>query len=273
MMNFSKTEQEDSTVYLQFANKGDLEAPLLASDNEEDEAVVTTAAKKNTLAVVSGTEEGNPEESSESTSSSNDDDDDEKAVLDARRCSLLNGTWLVGFAAGFALQWLSSQAIQFVEEKGSANDLNLPTAFALVVFSRYWILVYLLPPAVYTYFARRSRNSDNNDDGKNDSAVSKKSKRERRHAFAKVALEAFFECVRFQFGIFCGSLVLLNVVNLLTLATATPIWMLLSYYLVCVFISVCILRVLQLLVDSVCLHVSSVEVVVNYESDSDDEDE
>lgn len=262
MMNFSKTEQEDSTVYLQFANKGDLEAPLLTSDNEEDEAVV-----------VSGTEEGNPEESSESTSSSNDDDDDEKAVLDARRCSLLNGTWLVGFAAGFALQWLSSQAIQFVEEKGSANDLNLPTAFALVVFSRYWILVYLLPPAVYTYFARRSRNSDNSDDGKNDSAVSKKSKRERRHAFAKVALEAFFECVRFQFGIFCGSLVLLNVVNLLTLATATPIWMLLSYYLVCVFISVCILRVLQLLVDSVCLHVSSVEVVVNYESDSDDEDE
>lgn len=269
MMNFSKTEQEDSTVYLQFANKGDLEAPLLTSDNEEDEAVVTTAAKKNTLAVVSGTEEGNLKESS----SNDDDDDDEKAVLDARRCSLLNWTWLVGFAVGFALQWLSSQAIQVVEEKGSADDLSLPTAFALVVFSRYWILVYLLPPAVYTYFARRSRNSDNSDDGKSDSAVSKKSKRERRHAFAKVALEAFFECVRFQFGIFCGSLVLLNVVNLLALATATPIWMLLSYYLVCVFISVCILRVLQLLVDSVCLHVSSVEVVVNYESDSDDEDE
>ncbi|OEU12157.1 hypothetical protein FRACYDRAFT_270533 [Fragilariopsis cylindrus CCMP1102] len=85
-------------------------------------------------------------------------------------------------------------------------------------------------------------------------------------------LETFFECVRFQFGLLFGSLILLSIVNFYTLAQTAPLYMLAAYYGVCVVVSLFALCLLQLFVNQVCANISSVEITVSYDADEEDDD-
>ena len=148
------------------------------------------------------------------------------------------------------------------------DSLSLSAAIALVVFSRYWVMVCMLVPPVFYAFLVRRRNFHRR------GIVSKNiSGKKSRHDSAKTALEALLDSVRFLFGILGGSLVLSSGHNLYGLATTTPALMLAAYYAVCVVISFLILRALQCFSDVVCKNISTVEVTVRYDDDEEEEDD
>mmetsp|Transcript_2121 Transcript_2121/g.3545 ORF Transcript_2121/g.3545 Transcript_2121/m.3545 type:complete len:220 (+) Transcript_2121:64-723(+) len=165
-----------------------------------------------------------------------DNDTDDEKVIDAR-CHLLNKSYLFGILSGVVLQGASFLASNFIK---SAHLQNVVLAFVLYVFTKYWMPIAILLPAAVV--AVRSRSLPGH-----------------------LRLEAFFESLRFQLGLFFGSLLLLSLVNFYALANTAPLPLLLSYYAVCLAVSFIALCLLQIFVNEVCANVSSIEVVINYE--------
>jgi hypothetical protein len=164
-----------------------------------------------------------------------DEDSDDK-VIEAK-CNLLSKSYLVGIFFGIVLQIVSFYASNLVKK----SHLNVMTAFVLYVFTKYWMPIALLLPAAVV--AVRSRSMPGH-----------------------VRLESFFESLRFQFGLFFGSLILLSMVNFYALAATAPLPLLLAYYAVCLTVSLVALCLLQVFVNEVCANVTSIEVIVNYDS-------
>jgi amino acid transporter len=223
----------------------------------------------------------------------NDDDDGDECdgivididsvttVIDAR-CNILNGTYLIGFLLGLILQACSLYVVNMVtlvNTAGSASSaasagssgnggMGMSVIFALYFFSRYWaLLALLLPPIVCTMSEKFHRSS------KARRRANRINKKNKNKNVTTSCLETFFECVRFQFGLFFGSLILLSIVNFYTLAQTAPLCMLLAYYGVCVVVSLFALCLLQLFVNQVCANISSVEIVVSYDKDEDDDED
>lgn len=173
------------------------------------------------------------------TSDSSTEDDCNNKVIDAK-CKVLSKSYFYGIVAGIFLQAFSFYASNFVK---SAHLQNVLIAFILYVFTKYWMPIALLLPAAVV--AVRSRSLPGH-----------------------LRLESFFESLRFQFGIFFGSLLLLSLVNFYALANTAPLPLLLAYYAVCLTVSFIALCLLQVFVNEVCANVSSIEVIVNYEDNS-----
>lgn len=167
-----------------------------------------------------------------------DDEDDDK-VIEAK-CNVLSRAYLAGIFCGIILQVVSFYASNMVKK----SHLNVMTAFILYVFTKYWMPIALLLPAAVV--AVRSRSLPGH-----------------------VRLESFFESLRFQFGLFFGSLILLSMVNFYALAAAAPLPLLLAYYAVCLAVSLVALCLLQIFVNEVCANVTSIEVIVNYETNDE----
>jgi hypothetical protein len=170
-----------------------------------------------------------------------DIDDDDDKVIEAK-CNLISRSYLVGIVIGIVLQILSFYSSSMVKK----SHLNVLTAFILYVFTKYWMPIALLLPAAIV--AVRSRSLPGN-----------------------VRLESFFESLRFQFGLFFGSLILLSLVNFYALASTAPLPLLLAYYAVCLTVSLIALCLLQIFVNEVCANVTSIEVIVNYDSNDESE--
>lgn len=207
---------------------------------------------------------------------SSDGDEPKTTVIDGR-CNLVNGTYFIGFLTGVLIQSVSLYAISVLLPSSDGvsevaitttatttttttttttlqptSEANVPLIFVLYLFCRYWVLAaFLLPPLVTTI-------------------VLKYRKRKSAHATIKGNLESYFECVRFQLGMFFGSLILLSLVNFYALANTAPLCMLLAYYAACVVVSFFALCLLQIFVNQICANVSSVEIIVSYEKDEED---
>lgn len=165
----------------------------------------------------------------------NDDDDNEDKVIEAK-CDLLGRSYLIGVFAGVVLQLVSFYGSDLVKK----SHLGVVPAFVLYVFTKYWMPIALLLPAAVASVRTRALPGH-------------------------LRLEAFFESLRFQFGLFFGSLLLLSSVNFYALASAAPLSLLVAYYSVCLTVSFIALCLLQVFVNEVCANVSSIEVIVNYE--------
>ncbi|KAG7342587.1 hypothetical protein IV203_017829 [Nitzschia inconspicua] len=172
-----------------------------------------------------------------------DDDNDEDAssnnnttVIHAR-CNVLSKSYFFGIMVGIFLQAVSFYASNFIK---SAYIHNVVAAFVLYVFTKYWMPIALLFPAVVV--ALRSRSLPGH-----------------------LRLESFFESLRFQFGLFFGSLLLLSLVNFYALANTAPLPLLMAYYAVCSVVSFVALCLLQIFINEVCANISSIEVIINYE--------
>jgi len=224
-----------------FFAKNDLEAPLLPKE-EEETAPVAKAMKR-------------------LDDDDDDDDDDDQSTVINGDCNLVNKTYFVGFVLGAIVQYASLCSFAMMQPDANGNvdltkvESSASTVFALYFFARYWVFAALIvPPFVTTlvqkYCRRRSVRAGS--------------------STIKRILESYFECVRFQMGMFFGSLILLSLINFYALATTAPICMLLAYYAICVVVSFFALCLLQVFVDQICANVSSVEIVVSYE-DEDDE--
>jgi hypothetical protein len=158
------------------------------------------------------------------------------------KCSLVNKSYLRGILTGLCLQGLSFILTDQVKSISFVTS-NVVLTFTAYVFSRYWMPVALLLPAAFV--AVRSRSLPGH-----------------------LRLDAFFQSLRFQFGLFFGSLMLLSVVNLYSLASTAPWPLLMAYYGVCLSVSFLALCLLQCFVNEVCANVSSIEVIVNYEDNT-----
>jgi hypothetical protein len=167
------------------------------------------------------------------------DDSNNNKVIDAK-CHLVSKSYFVGIFVGIVLQALSFFASMMIK---TSHIHDVAVAFVLYVFTKYWMPLALLLPAAIV--ALRSRSLPGH-----------------------LRLESFFESLRFQFGLFFGSLLLLSLVNFYALAHAAPLPLLLSYYAVCLAVSFIALCLLQVFVNEVCANVSSIEVIVNYEDDN-----
>jgi amino acid transporter len=199
----------------------------------------------------------------------------------------LNGTYSIGFLIGLILQACSLYAIAVVTpitssspissaSTGSSgtsgtsddNSLGMSVIFALYFFSRYWVLLaLLLPPIVCTMSANFHRSSKAR---RRANIINKKNKSKNA---TTSCLETFIECVRFQFGLLFGSLILLSIVNFYALAKTAPLYMLLAYYGICVVVSLFAICLLQVFVNQVCANISSVEIIVSYDKDKDDDND
>lgn len=196
-----------------------------------------------------------------------DPNESETTVVDGR-CNVINKICMFGFFVGLVIQSCSLYALGiFMPHPNDTNedapkirgDHSIPVLFALYFFCRYWVIAaLLLPPVVCTMvqkFRKRHRKS-------------KKCKKD----LMRNNLESFFQCVRFQLGMFFGSLILLSLVNFYALAKTAPICMLLGYYAICVVVSLIVLCLLQVFVNQVCANISSVEIIVSYDNEDSDED-
>lgn len=235
-----------------------------------------------------------------------DDDDSETTLIDAQaECNVLNRTYCYGFVLGLIVQACSLYVVDMILPAAIVNgnvngivdgegvttltttvttiitnkhNLSAPAVFTLYFFSRYWVLVALLLPPIVCAMrlkANRRRASASNKIKKNTSTT-KEQKHQQKLQFKKSAAEcvrSFFECIRFQFGLFFGSLIMLSVVNFYSLAQTTPLCMLLAYYSVCVVIASFSLCFVQVFVNQVCVNVSSVKIVVGYDDEEDDGDD
>jgi len=199
----------------------------------------------------------------ETTVKLNDSDNDDvgnSTVIDGR-CKLVNKTYFCGLFLGAIIQSCSIYAVGFALPNAAESDdaliNNFPVLIGLYCFSRYWVVAALLiPPFVVTMVQKYKRKQYANIRGK---------------------LEGYFECARFQVGMFFGSLILLSVVNFHALAKTAPLCLLLTYYFVCVVVSFVALCVLQIFINQICANVSSVEIIVSYDKEDGedycDEDE
>jgi len=242
----------------------DLEAPLLNRKPVEIHSAIPVSSEINSafdsITVADFDDDEHDKDSDEG------DDEDQTNILDGS-CNIVNVTYAFGFFLGLIVQACSLYAIGVVlpEATGTGEravaightDRNVPLVFALYFFSRYWVLVALLLPPVITTMFQKLR-----------AYKAKKSKL--TNATARGNMESFFECLRFQLGMFFGSLILLSCVNFYTLAKTAPLCMLLAYYAVCVVVSFFALCLLQIFVNQLCQHVSSVEIIVSYEKDEED---
>jgi len=213
-----------------------------------------------------------------------DDDDDSATTIIDGRCEIVNGTYLCGFILGLVLQACSLYIVNIVlpangvsaSAEGETTTtaaaaaaaisyhkqaLSFPTVFFLYFFTRYWVLVALLLPPVVCAMRNKMRRRRN-----------KSSTGKRKSISATKCLESFFECIRFQFGLFLGSLILLSGVNCYALAKTAPLCILLAYYGICVVVSFFAMCLLQIFCNQVCANVSSVEIIVSYDMDDDDHD-
>jgi len=232
-------------------NKG-LETPLIEREDSEQKEVGSHSA----ISVA---------ESTRKTSDGDVVDDSRTTVIDGK-CNLVNGTYFCGFLAGVVIQSLSLYAVGIIlpassgETKAAAAaaahiqttpDTSISLVFALYFFTRYWVLVALLLPPFVTSMIQKYRCC-------------------RRNTTMKGNLESYFECVRFQLGVFFGSLILLSLFNFYTLAKSAPLYLLLGYYAICVVVSFFALCLLQIFVNQVCANVSSVEIIVSFEKEDKD---
>jgi hypothetical protein len=171
-----------------------------------------------------------------------DDDDcggDDDKVIDTK-CTLMSKSYVFGILTGLFLQAMSFYIAEYVKSSSVISSTNIMVAFTAYVFSKYWMPIALLLPAAIVAIRSRSLPSH-------------------------LRLESFFDSLRFQFGLFFGSLILLSLVNFYSLASTAPWPLLMSYYAVCLTISFIALCLLQIFVNEVCANVSSIEVIVNYE--------
>lgn len=188
-------------------------------------------------------------------------DNDEHTAIVNGRMNTTDSHLVFGFLLGCFLQVCSLYTVGVViptttNENGDSiitnpHQLSLTSVFALYFFSRYWVLVCLfLPPVLsVTYFRLQHKRA-------------KKS--------IKCGLNVFFGCLRFQFGLYFGSLMLLSGVNFYVLAKSASLPLLLSYYSICVIISIIALVLLQVFVKYTCANVDSIEIVVNYDKDDEE---
>lgn len=191
-------------------------------------------------------------------------DASESAIVDGR-CNIVNGIYVAGFFVGLLVQSCSLYAFGVVmpapqngEEQKIHGNHSVPTLFALYFFSRYWVLIGLLLPPVITTMIQKYRQHQ---------LLNKKTKKSHEVMVGK--LEGFFQCIRFQLGMFFGSLILLSAVNFYALAKTAPIYMLLGYYGICVVVSLIALCLLQIFVNQVCMNITSVEIIVSYDNDEE----
>ena len=186
------------------------------------------------------------------------------SIVDGR-CSIINRLYVIGFFVGIVIQSCSLYAFGIValapeiEPKIHGPNYNVPTFFALYFFSRYWVLIGLLVPPVISTMVQKYRQRQ---------LQSKRTKK--THEVMKGNLEGFFQCIRFQLGMFFGSLILLSIFNFYNLAKTAPIYMLLGYYFICVVVSLIALCLLQIFVNQVCTNITSVEIIVSYDNDEED---
>ena len=191
-------------------------------------------------------------------------DGTETTVVDGR-CDVINRIYVLGFFVGLVIQSCSLYAFGIVVPSANGNetkipgDHSVPVLFALYFFSRYWVLVALLLPPIVCTMVQKIRQS----------TFSRKNKSKKTRDLMKSNLESFFECVRFQLGMFFGSLILLSLVNFYALAKTAPICMLLGYYAICVVVSLFALCLLQVFVNQVCANISSIEIIVSYDNDDE----
>lgn len=177
--------------------------------------------------------------------------DDAQANVFDGKCNLVNGAYLLGLLLGVLIQIFSLYA-----HDTNTIDRSVQVVFFLYFFSRYWVVAALFLPPIIT-------------------AVLQKLRRRRRNGQigVKSNLEAFFQCIRFQLGIFFGCLILLSAFNFYSLAKTAPICVLLAYYAVCVVVSFLALCLLQMLVSQITANVSSIEIIVSYDDEDDDDDD
>ena len=84
------------------------------------------------------------------------------------------------------------------------TDLSVGVFLVLYLFSRYWVLLALLVPPIACTIYLKFRE--------------RRLKKIGKHALMKSNMKSFFECVRFQLGLFFGSMLLLSLVNFISLA-------------------------------------------------------
>lgn len=187
------------------------------------------------------------------------DNDEHTTILDGK-VNATSSHFVFGLLLGCVLQACSLYTIGvLIPSTTHANgdtaitnphELSMTSVFALYFLSRYWVVACLfLPPFLsVTYFRLKHKRSKK---------------------FIKGRLSAFFDCLRFQFGLFFGSLIMLSGVNCYALSKSAPLPLLLSYYAVCVVISVFALGLLRFFVKQTCANVASIEIIVY---DKDDEE-
>jgi len=188
----------------------------------------------------------------------------EITVVDDKGCKIINKIYFLGFLVGIAIQSCSLYAFGIVTQSGDGEtkiqgDHSIPFLFALYFFSRYWVLAALLLPPIVSTMAHKIRKRK----------LARERKEKKAQDLVKSNLESFFQCIRFQLGMFFGSLILLSLVNFYALAKTAPICILLGYYAICVFVSLIALCLLQVFANQVCGNISSVEIIVSYDNDDE----
>lgn len=185
--------------------------------------------------------------------------DDAQANVFDGKCNLVNGAYFLGLLLGVSIQIFSLYAVDIATgDTSNSNtiDRSIPVVFFLYLFSRYWVVAALfLPPIITAVFQKLRRRRRNGQVG------------------VKSNLEAFFQCIRFQLGMFFGCLILLSAFNFYSLAKTAPICVLLAYYAVCVVVSFLALCLLQMFVGQITANVSSIEIIVSYDDEEDDDDD
>ncbi|VEU38230.1 unnamed protein product [Pseudo-nitzschia multistriata] len=264
----------------------DLEAPLLGKNNNsytaDDSCVmsfhIADNSSNNSNQVVSKRKKSiakNKKKPKQLMIHVNEDEDLDQSSQ-TTECQVLNCSFYGGLALGIILQALSYYVNVFVMPMLQANDasgagsgaqdaLRIPLILGLGFLARYWvIIIFFLSPLVMAMCKKLKH-------ARRRSTVSKQKGVGARKSIHS-NLEAILDFFRFQCGLIFGSLMLLSLLNFYDLVLTAPLLVVAIYYGICVGLSFFIICFLRLFSEQVCSSVSSVEVTISYDHDSDDEE-
>ncbi len=198
---------------------------------------------------------------------SRDEDRETEPFLEFKTFKIANSTFGLGFLSGAVVQFFSLYIITLVHFQASSVSTttqsiqelaeNAEVPFALYILCRYWFLVAFILPPLVTAFIQKYRTRSHKIKGANSKLFN---------------LECFFECVRFELGMVFGSICQMSLINVYASVKLSDPVALIPYYAAVLLSAMLILCLIRTIVQQTCANISSIEVVIRYGGDEDDEE-
>ena len=201
----------------------------------------------------------------------NEDSSDEgreiEPFIKVKVFKIMNSTFGLGFLFGATAQFFSLYIITLVYFQASYVSItnqsvqelveNAEVPFALYILCRYWFLVAFILPLLVTVIVQKYRTRSHKIKVGNSNLLD---------------MEAFFECARFQLGMVFGSFSQMSLINFYAIVKTHNPATLIPYFAGVLLSAMLILCLLRTCVEQTCTNVSSIDVVIRYGDDQDDEE-
>lgn len=195
-----------------------------------------------------------------------DFDDYEGYGIDKYMCKTVNRTSGYGFLVGILLQFFSLYIVagRYVFDHDGAKPSSGKSIRDVFTIYQYWVIIALALTTLATILIQRYHPKSNR----------RATSSNEQAAFTMRNLELFFECFLFQIGILLGSAFLISIVSFASMSHYFPVSLLLTSFCICFGVSFLLLSLLQICVYQTCSNVSSVHIILRYDTEEEDaEDE